>query len=397
MKFITDDKELSNTFVQLCNSYRKYKWAVAWAGEVNGFDLANVLEKNKSRMDKVVIGLHFYQTAPSFIERYIKNDKVKFISQTDGTFHSKVYLFFNSNEDWCVLVGSSNFTNSGFHKNNEANMLFSNMDEGNDMFAQISEYIDELWNQAEYLSNKELIAYKESCRYQKRHLKSLCSLSAVSKKEKMTSAIDVKTWGDYLREVYSQDKHDTSERVRLLSKAQELFKEYPHFDDMPLNVRKCLAGFASTMEGLDGEPINWKFFGSLKGAGVYKHAIIENIRIGKALDAIPLSGPISKQQFEEYCQAFKGWINPLACATRLLAIKRPDWFVCIDSKNLRELSLMMKIPQSHFTLSTYWEEVVVRIQECSWYSDDSKKEDYLESEIWNYRVAMLDCLCYKED
>ena len=213
----------------------------------------------------------------------------------------------------------------------------------------------------------------------------------------MTSAIDLKNWGDYVAEVISQDSHNTYERVRLLSKARELFQKFKQFDEMSLNARKCLEGFESTMYECSGASIDWKFFGSMQGAGAYKHAIIEKIKIGKAIDIIPMSGSVSKIQFDTYCKAFEGWKNPLACATRLLAIKRPDWFVCIDSKNKRELSLMMKVPQSRLTLQNYWEEVVMRVQRSVWYNDDSRKEDGIETEIWNYRVAMLDCLCYKED
>ena len=43
------------------------------------------------------------------------------------------------------------------------------------------------------------------------------------------------------------------------------------------------------------------------------------------------------------------------------------------------------------------EEVVMRVQNSIWYNDDSRKEEGIETDIWNYRVAMLDCLCYKED
>lgn len=395
MKFITDHNELSEVFTQLCNRYRHYKWAVAWAGDVHGFDHANLLKRFEQKINKIVVGLHFYQTAPSFIEQYISNKAVRFLYQTDGTFHSKIYLFYDSEKEWSALVGSSNFTNSGFHNNEEANILLTQND-GVGVFSQISTYIDKLWDEGKYFSTEELKAYKDSCKYQKRNLKSLSSLNNHSKPY-MTSSIDVKNWGDYVAEVISQDSHNTHERVRLLSKARELFKTYKQFDQMPLNVRKCLAGFESTMNDYDGESIDWKFFGSMQGAGTYKHAIIEKIKIGRALDTIPLTGSISKVQFDAYCKAFDNWSNPLACATRLLAIKRPDWFVCIDSKNRRELSLMMKVPQSRLTLQNYWEEVVMRVQNSIWYNDDSRKEEGIETDIWNYRVAMLDCLCYKED
>lgn len=100
MKFLSDQKILSKEFKRLSESYSHYKGAVAWAGKEKGFDFAEVLEKNKSKLTTLVVGLHFYQTDPDFIEHHMTNSHVRFIKKTEGIFHSKVYLFYNKEDDW---------------------------------------------------------------------------------------------------------------------------------------------------------------------------------------------------------------------------------------------------------------------------------------------------------
>jgi len=67
MKLLSETKSLVKEFKSLMNSYNHYTWAVAWAGDVKDFELSDTLAENKEKIDKIVVGLHFYQTAPSFI------------------------------------------------------------------------------------------------------------------------------------------------------------------------------------------------------------------------------------------------------------------------------------------------------------------------------------------
>ena len=76
------------------------------------------------------------------------------------------------------------------------------------------------------------------------------------------------------------------------------------------------------------------------GNGLFHHRIAENdTHISRALDRIPLSGQLTRAHFEafieEYRKVFDG--NFVATATRLLALKRPDTFVCFDAMNRRKL------------------------------------------------------------
>lgn len=394
MKFLSDQKILSKEFKRLSESYSHYKWAVAWAGKEKGFDFAEVLEKNKSKLTTLVVGLHFYQTDPDFIEHYMTNSHVRFIKKTEGIFHSKVYLFYNKEDDWAAIVGSSNFTKQGFHFNDEANILIEGQEATIELFNQISDYVCAKWSEADVFTKEDLVKYRELCSYQKSALKSL-SKPIVNKKTRAidSSKIDVMNWDSYMNGISKADEY-TDVRLTLLDKAQELFRKYPHFNDIPLEYRKCLAGFAGTMPDCDTE-IDWKLFGSMQGAGKFKNAINTGTAIGKALDLIPLSGDITKKTFEKYCQTFYATsTNPIACATRLLAMKRPDWFICIDSKNKANLCKQFGISQNSLKLNNYWEAVVLRVRESVWFSDGERLTKK-EKKIKQYQVAMLDSLYYE--
>src|SRR4051794_26315302 len=99
---------------------------------------------------------------------------------------------------------------------------------------------------------------------------------------------------------------------------------------MPDNARRGIAGIDRN------DDFDWLWFGSMKGAGYYKQAINQNNRqLSGALDEIPLEGEVTRNHFERYLSLFRGAFERwgIATATRLLAIKRPGYFVCLDSKN----------------------------------------------------------------
>lgn len=394
MKFIADNNETVALFTTLCKNYANYEWAVAWAGEVNGFDMANILSANENKIRKLVVGLHFYQTAPSFIRRFISNKQVRFVLQSDGTFHSKVYLFYNSSSDWAAIVGSMNFTTSAFHKNSEAGICISSKDASVDTFNQIRNYIASIWENGKMMSEDDLSAYTGASNLQQSKLDSLRRLEVLSNKV-VVSSLDVMTWPEYYKAMLENETFDyIITRLDVLKEARAFFKSYKHFDTMPLAVRQCIAGIDGSMGGHSNVE-HWQLFGNMVAAGYYKSDIINNAKLGKALDIIPLEGAVSEAQFNEYCQPFFDYYdNPLACATRLLAIKRPDLFICIDSKNKQILSDILGIPKSKMTIQNYWNLFLKRLYASPWYQDNTLAHG-IEALAKKYRVAMLDAICYR--
>lgn len=81
---------------------------------------------------------------------------------------------------------------------------------------------------------------------------------------------------------------------------------------------------------------------------------------------------------------------------RLLCIKRPDWFICVDSKNKTNLCKAFGISKNSLTLASYWDKIVLRVREAMWFSDKGGTHSPEVQKIKNYQVAMLDTLYYEE-
>jgi len=210
----------------------------------------------------------------------------------------------------------------------------------------------------------------------------------------MDSIISKMNWGSYLKEIKKDQHHSYEDRLLLLNRARELFKKYKSLRYMSVDDRKRIGGFYNLDDSID-----WAWFGSMKGSGYYKNRIINNDeRLSDALDRIPLSREVYKENYDEFValfnSAFEDPKNYLATATRLLAMKRPDIFVCLDSANKSALCKDFGVPASTVTLETYWDEIVERVKDCSWWEVPEPKTNK-DKLAWQGRAAMLDAMYYE--
>ncbi|MCI0541092.1 MAG: phospholipase D family protein [Verrucomicrobiales bacterium] len=112
MKVLTKTAEMSRELVRLIEECSSCQVAVAWASI--GFTAFDLLLKHSAKVARMIVGTHFYQTNPQFIEAFYKHPNVRFIMRSDGVFHPKVYLFLKAPGQWECLIGSPNFTQGGF-------------------------------------------------------------------------------------------------------------------------------------------------------------------------------------------------------------------------------------------------------------------------------------------
>ena len=132
---------------------------------------------------------------------------------------------------------------------------------------------------------------------------------------------------------------------------------------------------------------------------MFKKAINENnIHISNALDTIPLEGKITKNNYDEFVLEFKKALpqfkNPIGTFSRLLAMKRPDYFVCVDSKNMILLCKEFGLKKSEISYETYWDDIILRIQDSIWYNSSKPHKGSKNIKIHEFRSAFLDCLYY---
>ena len=398
MKLITKAKELEKEFRRLTEQYDHFYWSTAWAS--SGSKPFNDLLTNKGKIHKIVVGIHFYQTHPDFIEAFLNNRKVHFIQQPEGTFHPKLYLFTDKNDKWEILLGSANFTTAAFSSNTEASLLITHKDSNSaDTYNNAIKLVDQTFSDGQTFNKSDLEKYRIAWKNHRQKIKSLSGQYG-SKKRKPKPIYEVpmmnRSWDDFMNEVRNETSHGLDRRLRVIEIAKSLFDKVDHFNELTEDERKFIAGIPNKLE-IDGAE-DWGYFGSMKGAGIFKNKIKENDRnVSKALDQIPLSGQITKKHYENYIkyftQTFTG--NYIATATRLLCMKRPDTFVCFDSKNRSTLCKDFGIIQSEMDYERYWDDIVERIYDSDWWQNPNPKNDN-EEKVNEARAAFLDSLYYEE-
>jgi HKD family nuclease len=398
MKLITTAKELEKEFRRLTEQYDHFYWSTAWAS--SGSKPFNDLLTNKGKIQKIVVGIHFYQTHPDFIEVFLNDKKVRFIQQPEGTFHPKLYLFTDKTDKWEIILGSANFTTAAFSSNTEASLLISHKDSNSvDTYNNAIKLVDQTFSDGKTFKKSDLEKYRIAWKNHRQKIKSLSGQYGSKKRNpKPIHEVPImnRSWADFMNEVRNETSHGLNRRLRVIEIAKSLFDKVDHFNELTEDERKFIAGIPNKLD-IDGAE-DWGYFGSMKGAGIFKNKIKANDRnVSKALDQIPLSGQITKKHYENYIkyftQTFTG--NYIATATRLLCMKRPDTFVCFDSKNRSTLCKDFGIIQSEMDYERYWDDIVERIYDSDWWQNPNPKND-TEEKVNEARAAFLDSLYYEE-
>jgi hypothetical protein len=135
-------------------------------------------------------------------------------------------------------------------------------------------------------------------------------------------------------------------------------------------------------------------------AGVFKKLMNGNsLGLSRALDAIPVRGEVRRDEYFRFINAYMGAYpegkrHGLATATRLLAMKRPDYFVCFDSENRDGLCEAFSVKLGHHDYERYWDSVIERILISQWWTSPQPSGKRGKA-IWDGRAAFLDSLYYK--
>lgn len=391
-----------STLRRLIRDHEEIQIAVAWG--YNG-NLADILFDNSAKFRSITIGLNGFATSPDLVDRLIDTPNAFIAKATGGIFHPKLYLFRSGNT-LEAIVGSANFTNGGLKRNHEACLLISgsNRDE---IFDQIQQEL------SGYNPLKQRVTRVLSDSYRRQYdaankRKGLRDPILPNDKhggKGLASSLARMSWSEFAASANIDPHHNFVRRMKLLREIQRLFASVKTFSELSSAEWKGIAGTLGHSEkrtaGLDDH--DWGWFGSMGGNGDFSSLILnKNNGMGSALDCIPRKDPVSFEKFEEYSNLFEKafvdadthHIGKYPTATRLLAMKRPDMFVCVNGKNIGGLAKALDFAPTTLSMSNYWERVIVPIQSSPWYNAVRPNGD--GSELWDYRVAMLDTLYYDE-
>lgn len=198
-------------------------------------------------------------------------------------------------------------------------------------------------------------------------------------------------------------------RVALLDDAHDIFNKYDLIENIPVSYRRNLAGITKRMDALSGynPENNWYLFGSNQRRPDYVNGMSKDfsnspinaddqklIDMRDAIDLFATTGEISKSRFERYYMRYRNlWNDPISTASRLLAIKRPDSFICVNGANKDGIKEWFKL-DSDPTWDSYWEDIVEKTREMRWYKEaqSAKPRSSFEAKCMKYRVALLDCI-----
>ena len=398
MQLITSSTKLSKIFRNLLSSCTKVHLAVAWASV--GFSEYEALVEAEQKIGRVVIGTHFYQTHPEFIEKFSSDTRVRFVMDHSGVFHPKLYLFEREGGAWTCIVGSANFTAGGFLRNNEACLLVTEAADPHGMtLAEVHASLERYWKDAVPGTNIDLDRYREM---HKRLARSLAHAAGKFGKGQPGRAIeDVEvlnmSWDEFLQKV-RDDRHQVLEkRLDVLKSARSLFQRYNSFVKIPPEYQQKIAGFR------EDDDVPWRSFGNMQGAGVFKSIVNRSpSSLSDALDQIPLDGRVTREDYLEFVKGFvqafpvkngKKTRHGLGTATRLLAMKRPDYFVCLDDANRRKLLSDLGVKLKLHDYDEYWDKVVERLKLATWWNARRPREE-TASRVWDGRAAMLDAIYF---
>lgn len=322
-----------------------------------------------------------------------------------GTYHPKVYVF-RTGDSVEAVVGSANFTSGGLGRNHEASVWMRGTIADKALadllaFTKASAALGEPVTRD--LADRYRVVCKIAARLPKPPHDPLAQTPQTDLRA-LTSPLTRMTWQQYIHALERPTHDDIHQSLNLLRIAQGWLSEVGSFADLTDAQRKAIAGTIGMRQRAESPGLNheWGWFGSMRGAGDFKKLVAQNNRrLARAVDAIPLRGEVTKDDYDRFCGHFRAAfkdadrVGNVPTASRLLAMKRPDVFFCVCKPNREQASARMGFKKTTLRLENYWDRIVEVIRASEWHA--AAKPDGFEGQIWESRAAMLDAILYRPD
>jgi hypothetical protein len=204
------------------------------------------------------------------------------------------------------------------------------------------------------------------------------------------------------------DLHALEERLRLLDYVREL--QHTSLAEMSEVDRLAFSGKHTTQHVHTTFNFDCEWFASTKGAKLFHKLLAEEaIKFDKALDFIPLTGDVTPGEYQQFVSAYKtifkaytkdktsGERAPLAPATRLLAMRRPDQFIAITSTKIEVLCQGLGIVKfNNYDFDSYWQDLIGTIRTFAWWHQ-SEPTDEREAKLWRTRAILVDLFMHVDE
>jgi hypothetical protein len=214
------------------------------------------------------------------------------------------------------------------------------------------------------------------------------------------------SWDDYLTAIHElPTNYKIAPSLKLLNLADGLMNQLNSgVLESTQSERNLIGGIADNKTikeyGLDTE-----LLGGMSSFAAFKKILKNDPKgVQKLLKIIPANGRIDGWHFMQFTDGYKQLFEdngtkqaPLFPATRLLAMKRPDQFVCIspDTDDSFYQSFGIK-PLKKQDFTRYWDEIILTIQKTNWFKQDLPMEPS-QLAIYRARVCLLERLLNQPD
>jgi HKD family nuclease len=406
VRLLAGARETAVRFEELAIAADSIWIATAWGSSETPVMPALLKAQSRGAIERLVVGLDFNGTHPRFLrEMRLSISAVE--GDHDSTFHPKIYLFQHGSH-FDAIVGSSNLTRGGFERNTEANMQITGST-SDDVFSNLQKEITRMSKAGHLLSEKEISAYEAQWRASRlrKHDEGEDSFNAkpfVDEANLASSRLSV-DWPGYVEllrqaegkrhSVFPRD--DGRSYLEAIGELRALFASKGRLINMSDEERRNVAGLRHSDK--------FAFFGTTSSVGQFSALVLHDPGLlDNALDCIPLprSDVVARRDYVEFMTRFREVARSLpspqpgmACASRLLAMKRPDVFVCVNGLNSGPLAGMLGFQDDDLrSTSGYW-----RLCETIWampWCGALPPTERIERDVWDARVALLDAVSYDE-
>lgn len=425
IKFLSSTDVLLKAFEEQVKDCDSFWIASAWAS--SGQEKSphwKIIEAHKDKLKEAVIGLHFHQTEPRILFKLHEWYKLNLVYDTNGVYHPKFYLF-EKGDSFSIILGSSNFTVGGFFRNFENNILMQGKKEES-VYFEAKGFYELCKKRSRIPDKKDLEKYESEYETLIGASVNISTFVAEESRQEMFTKpgdrlpdfsweglfkfhfeeyvhglkyLDVTKYANYNLSIFFSKENDVrSDTINAIDSYQKIIHKYQSLEAMPLDERKAFCGTS----GFSSVYGNCGWLGSMKGAGYFKQMVINNPEIfDQYLNQIPLVGNVSEDNVRDYLSGILSLDNiGVAIALRLLTAKRPDLFLTINQASAKALANFTNIKDLKYNSNKKQEfieayiELHKRIYSTPWFLENKPTEG-IESKIFQYRVALLDCFFYE--
>ena len=202
--------------------------------------------------------------------------------------------------------------------------------------------------------------------------------------------------------------HALEERLALLNYVRDL--EQTPLAKMTELDRLVFAGKHTNKHNHTVYNFDIELFASTKGAKIFNNLFAEQASdFDEALSFIPLTGDVTPAQYQQFVSAYKAIFSaytkvkekgekaPLAPASRLLAMRRPDQFIAVTNAKIDILCQGLGIVKfNSFDFESYWQDLIGTLRTFSWWHQ-SQPSEAREFEIWQARAILVDLFLFVDE